>query len=75
MGWNIWWTYAEYAALKAEHVSLVPENISFNEAASLVVGIVTSYSFLIENGNVKAGDRILIQGAAGGTGAVMLQMA
>ncbi len=68
-------TYAEYAALKAEHVSPVPENISINEAASLVVGIVTSYSFLIENGNVKAADRVLIQGAAGGTGAVMLQMA
>ncbi len=68
-------TYAEYAALKGEHVSLVPKNISFNEAASLLVGIVTSYSFLIENGNVKAGDRILIQGAAGGTGAVLLQMA
>lgn len=68
-------TYAEYAVLKGEHVSLVPGNISMNEAASLLVGIVTSYSFLIENGNVKAGDRILIQGAAGGTGAVMLQMA
>ncbi len=68
-------TYAEYAALKGEHVSIVPDNISMNEAASLLVGIVTSNSFLIENGNVKAGDKILIQGAAGGTGAVMLQMA
>ncbi|MDQ2718273.1 MAG: NADP-dependent oxidoreductase [Bacteroidota bacterium] len=68
-------TYAEYAPIKEGQVSILPHNISMNEAASLLVGVVTSYSFLIENGKVKAGDRILIQGAAGGTGAVMLQMA
>lgn len=68
-------TYAEYVAIKEETISLAPNNTSMNEAASLVVGVVTSYSFLIENGNVKKGDRVLIQGAAGGTGAVMLQMA
>lgn len=68
-------TYAQFAALKEDMVALMPDNISMNEAASLLVGIVTSYSFLVENGKVKAGDRVLIQGAAGGTGAVMLQMA
>lgn len=68
-------TYAEYAVLEGVHVSQVPENISMIEAASLVVGIVTADSFLIENGNIKAGDKILIHGAAGGTGAVTLQMA
>ncbi|HEV8083670.1 MAG TPA: NADP-dependent oxidoreductase [Chitinophagaceae bacterium] len=68
-------TYAQYAALKEDMVSLMPDNISMNESASLLVGVVTSYSFLVENGKVKAGDRVLIQGAAGGTGAVMLQMA
>lgn len=68
-------TYAQYAALKEDMVALMPDNISMNEAASLLVGVVTSYSFLVENGKVKAGDRVLIQGAAGGSGAVMLQMA
>lgn len=68
-------TYAQYVALKEDMVSLAPDNISMNEAASLLVGVVTAYSFLIENGKVKAGDRVLIQGATGGSGAVMLQMA
>ena len=68
-------TYAEYAVLEGIHVSEVPENISMIEAASLIVGIVTADLFLLENGKVKAGDKILIHGAAGGTGAVTLQMA
>ena len=68
-------TYAEYVTLKEAVTSTIPSNCSLNEAASLVVSLVTAYSFLIENGDVKAGQRILIQGAAGGTGSTILQMA
>jgi len=67
--------YAEYATLKEENTSIIPSNISFNQAAALVVPLVTSYSFLIENGEVKDGQKLLIQGITGGTGQVMLQMA
>jgi NADPH:quinone reductase-like Zn-dependent oxidoreductase len=68
-------TYAQYVVLKEEHTGIIPSNISLNEAAALVVSLVTAYSFLIEYGEVKPGQRLLIQGAAGGTGAVVLQMA
>lgn len=68
-------TYAEYVALKENVTSIIPSNVSFNEAAALVVPLVTSYSFLIENGEVKKGQRLLIQGITGGTGQIMLQMA
>ena len=67
--------YAEYVALKASDTSIIPSNVSFNEAAALVVPLVTAYSFLIENGAVQKGQRLLIQGVTGGTGQVMLQMA
>jgi NADPH:quinone reductase-like Zn-dependent oxidoreductase len=68
-------TYAQYTVLKEESVSIAPSNTSINEAAALVVSLVTAYSFLIEHAAVKQGQRLLIQGIAGGTGAVILQMA
>ena len=67
--------YAEYVSLKENDTSIIPSNISFNEAAALVVPLVTAYSFLIENGQVQKGQRLLIQGVTGGTGQIMLQMA
>jgi len=68
-------TYAEYVALKEKDTAIIPLKVSFNVAAALVVPLVTSYSFLIENGKVKEGQRLLIQGITGGTGQIMLQMA
>ena len=67
--------YAEYVSLKENDTSIIPSNVSFNEAAALVVPLVTAYSFLIENGAVQKGQRLLIQGITGGTGQIMLQMA
>lgn len=68
-------TYAEYVVLKENDTSIIPSNVSFSEAAALAVPLVTSYSYLIENGEVKKGQRLFIQGITGGTGQVMLQMA
>ena len=68
-------TYSEYVALKESDTSIISTKINFNEAVALVVPIITSYSFLVDNGDVKQGQRILIQGMTGGTGQVMLQMA
>ena len=68
-------TYAEYVTLKENVTSVIPSNISFFEAAALVVPLVTSYSFLIEAAEIKKGQRIFIQGITGGTGQIMLQMA
>ena len=67
--------YAEYVSLKESDTSIIPSNISLNQAAALVVPLVTAYSFLIENGDVQKGQRLLIQGITGGTGQIMLQMA
>ena len=50
--------YAEYVTLKENDTSIIPSNVSFKEAAALVVPLVTSYSFLIENGDVKKGQRL-----------------
>lgn len=68
-------TYAEYAVFWEEQVALIPGNVSLEEAAALAVPLATSYSILVENSSYKQGERLLIQGAAGAVGLVMVQMA
>lgn len=67
--------YAEYLVVKEDFVSLKPGNISFAEAASLVVNIGTAQSILFSEGQLKKGQKVLIQGAAGAVGATMVQLA
>jgi NADPH:quinone reductase-like Zn-dependent oxidoreductase len=68
-------SYTEYACFSENHVSVVPSALTLREATALSIGLVTGYTFLIERGEVKKGDRILILGASGGTGSIVLQMA
>lgn len=68
-------TYAEYIVCSEDSISAIPSNVTLEQAVALVVPLGTSYAVLIENGALKPGQRVLIQGAAGGVGLVMLQMA
>ncbi|MBD1365873.1 NADP-dependent oxidoreductase [Mucilaginibacter sp. ZT4R22] len=67
--------YAEYALVNESRVALKPANTSFEEATSLVVNIGTAQSVLFDEGKLTKGQKVLIQGAAGATGATMVQMA
>ena len=68
-------SYAEYITIKEMQAALLPKNISTNEAAALAVPVTTSYTLLVEAGQLQAGQKILIHGAAGGVGSNMVQMA
>ncbi|MBC8985082.1 NADP-dependent oxidoreductase [Pedobacter sp. N36a] len=68
-------TYAEYVCINEETVSLIPDHVSMNEAAALAVPLNTAYSILVETGHLHPGERVLIHGAAGGVGNIVLQMA
>lgn len=67
--------YAEYVVTKEELISLKPNNLSFAEAASLVVNLGTAQSILFSEGKLESGQKVLIQGAAGAVGATMVQLA
>jgi NADPH:quinone reductase-like Zn-dependent oxidoreductase len=67
--------YSEYVVAQEDNVSLKPDNISFAEAASLVVNIGTAQSILFSEGKLEKGQKLLIQGAAGAVGATMVQLA
>ncbi len=68
-------TYAEYLIAKADNIILKPSKISFAEAAALIVPIGTTYSVLVEAGKLQDGQRVLIHGASGAVGLLMVQWA
>jgi NADPH2:quinone reductase len=52
----------------------VPEGVDAAEAVSLVVNYGTAYAMLHRAASVKPGDRILVQGAAGGVGTALVEL-
>lgn len=67
--------YAEYTTAAAASLALKPESLSFEEAATLSGGATTAWQALIHDGELKAGERVLIHGAAGGVGLYAVQFA
>ena len=52
-----------------------PESISFQEAAPICDGALTSFNFLKDVANIKKGQRVLINGASGSLGTAAIQLA
>jgi NADPH:quinone reductase-like Zn-dependent oxidoreductase len=67
---------AQYVVVR-EHraVTLKPANITFEQAASVPVAAVTALQGLRDEGAIKAGQRVLINGASGGVGTFAVQIA
>lgn len=55
----------EYVILKENEVIKVPDYLSNEEAATLPCAAITAWHGLMEKGNIKAGDSVLIQGTGG----------
>lgn len=68
-------TYAEYAVLDADAVQLLPENISFEEGASLGTPGLAAVNALYYKAKIRGGETVLIHGASGGVGSVAVQLA
>jgi len=66
--------YAEYVCRPADLVVPVPDGLAPDEAVCLVVNYLTAHLYLHKTAQVKAGERILVQGAAGGVGSAILQL-
>ncbi len=67
--------FAEYACAPEKTVFFKPENISFEEAATVPVAGLTALQALRDKGRVGSGKRVLINGASGGVGHFAVQIA
>ncbi|WP_151637777.1 zinc-dependent alcohol dehydrogenase family protein [Noviherbaspirillum aerium] len=66
---------AEYAAVDARLLAIKPSNLSMREAAALPLVFITAWEGLVDRANVRAGQKVLIHGGAGGVGHVAIQIA
>lgn len=68
-------TYAEFIAVPESFVARKPKDVSLAAAAALPLVGLTAYQALHEILNVKAGERLLVTGGAGGVGSLAIQFA
>jgi NADPH:quinone reductase len=67
--------WAEFVCLPARELVPVPPGLDPAEAVSLVLNYVTAYQMLHRFAGLRAGQRALVHGAAGGVGTALLQLA
>jgi len=68
-------TFAEYAAVRDDVIEPKPANLTFEQAATLPLAGNTALMGLRDEGRVQPGQRVLVNGAAGGVGTFAVQLA
>ena len=68
-------SFAEYAVARADRLTAKPDNVSLEQAAATPISGYAAPQAVREHGGVRAGQRVLIIGAAGGVGAFAVQIA
>ena len=66
---------AEYACASETKLATKPDNLTFEQAASVPVGALTALQGLRDKGKIQPGQQVLINGAAGGVGTFAVQIA
>jgi len=66
---------AEFAAVDADLLAHKPEQLSMREAAALPLIFITAWEGLVDHAKVRAGDKVLVHGGAGGVGHMAVQIA
>lgn len=73
--WVCQGAFAEYACAPQSTLVLKPENVTFEQAASVPVAAYTALQGLRGKGRIQEGQKVLINGAAGGVGTFAVQIA
>jgi NADPH:quinone reductase-like Zn-dependent oxidoreductase len=66
--------FAEYVTVAAAHVEAKPANLTFEQAAAIPVAGRTALKGLRDVGQVRPGQRVLVNGASGGVGTFAVQV-
>lgn len=68
-------TFAEYACAAESRLAMKPPNVTFEQAAAAPVAASTALQGLRDKGNIRPGQKVLVNGAAGGVGTFAVQIA
>ncbi len=68
-------SYAEYAAVPADRLVAIPEEVDFETAAAAMLQGMTAHYLSHSTYPIHQGDTVLIHAAAGGVGLLLVQMA
>ena len=68
-------TLAEYVAVEARNLAPLPGDVDFTAGAALVMPGLTAWQGLFEHGRLRAGQSVLVHGAAGVVGSMATQLA
>jgi NADPH:quinone reductase-like Zn-dependent oxidoreductase len=74
-GWTEGGSYAEYASVPQDQLAPMPSTLSFEQAAAVPISGLAALQGLRDVGEVQAGQRVLVIGAAGGVGSFAVQLA
>jgi len=67
--------YAEYVTAPSRQLARAPDGLGLREAGAMPLAGLTAWQALVETAGVGEGDRVLVQGAAGGVGHLAVQIA
>lgn len=67
--------YAQYVVIDSERAVKKPDNASLAEAVALVTPGITAYNAVTTFTHVKTGDTVFVNGATGGVGSLVVQVA
>ncbi|HKN11093.1 MAG TPA: NAD(P)-dependent alcohol dehydrogenase, partial [Pseudomonadota bacterium] len=68
--------FAEYVTVREDRaMAMKPANLTFEQAASVPIAAVTALQALRDKGRIRAGQKVLINGASGGVGTFAVQIA
>jgi NADPH:quinone reductase-like Zn-dependent oxidoreductase len=73
--WDKQGAQAEYCITRPEQIARMPGSIGYIKAAAVPISALTAWQALVEHGQVKAGQRVLIHGGSGSVGAFAVQIA
>jgi NADPH:quinone reductase-like Zn-dependent oxidoreductase len=74
-GWTDTGSYAEYTSVPEDHLVPMPANLTFEQAAAVPISGLAALQGVRDVGEVQAGQRVLVIGAAGGVGSFAVQLA
>jgi NADPH:quinone reductase-like Zn-dependent oxidoreductase len=67
--------FAEYACASESKLAVKPDNVTFEQAASVAIAALTALQGLRDKGRIQPRQKVLINGAAGGVGTFAVQIA